>query len=166
MKKNLLKHVVHMTGCFTLAFMAQCLSMSPLLAADGKLLVKSMDEVQAERAVDVIVSGTVTDVSGEPIPGVTVSVPGTTVGTATDLDGRYSLSVPEGSTLVFSFIGFETQSIAIGDRSVIDVTLSEDMASLDEVVVVGYGIQRKANLTGAVDQVTSEVFENRPISNI
>src|SRR5690606_3716681 len=86
--------------------------------------------------------------------------------TATDIDGKYAITVPEGSTLVFSFIGFESQTIAVGGRSVIDVTLAEDMASLDEIVVVGYGIQKKANLTGAVDQVTSEVFQNRPIPNI
>src|SRR5690606_26965615 len=88
--------------------------------------------------VDVAVSGTVVDNTGEPVPGVTVSVPGTAIGTATDLNGRYSLTVPEGSTLVFSFIGFESQRIEVGDRSVIDVTLNEDIASLDEVVVVGY----------------------------
>src|SRR5690606_34816321 len=66
---------------------------------------------------DITVTGTVTDINGEPLPGVTVSVPGTTIGTATDIDGRYSLAVPEGSALVFSFIGFEPQSIPVGDRS-------------------------------------------------
>src|SRR5690606_18053050 len=118
------------------------------------------------QSVNVPVSGTVTDASGQPIPGVTVSVAGTTVGTATDLDGKYSLSVPAGSTLVFSFIGFETQRIEVGDRSVIDVSLKEDMASLEEVVVVGYGEQKKINLTGAVSNVTSEVLESRPITTI
>src|SRR5690606_17924612 len=93
--------------------------------------------------VEVTVSGTVVDNNGEPIPGVTVSVPGTSTGTATDLDGRYALTVPEGSTLVFSFIGFETQQVEVGDRSVIDITLMEDMTSLDEVVVVGYGTQSR-----------------------
>src|SRR5690606_10500088 len=130
MEKNLLKHVLHMTRNFSLAILALCLSVGHVLAAD------------------VTVTGTVRDASGEPIPGVTVSLTGTSTGTATDLDGRYALTVPEGSTLVFSFIGFESQSIAIGGRSIIDVTLSEDISSLDEVVVVGYGIQRKANLTG------------------
>src|SRR5690606_30572453 len=147
-----------------------CLGSSHLLASNGKYMVKSfapgggyfnMMEPGPDQAVDVTVTGTVTDVTGEPIPGVTVSVQGTARGTATDLDGKYALSVPEGSTLVFSFIGFESQSITVGDRSIIDVVLSEDVAALDEVVVVGYGIQRRANLTGAVDQVTSEVFENR-----
>src|SRR5690606_9842452 len=100
--------------------------------------------------LDIVVTGTVIDSNGEPIPGVTVSVQGTSIGTATDINGKYSLTVPEGVTLVFSFIGFETQNIEVGDRSVINVTLSEDMTSLDEVVVVGYGTQRKKDLTGAV----------------
>src|SRR5690606_21881819 len=81
---------------------------------------------------------------------------GITLGTATDLEGRYTLTVPEGTILVFSFIGFETQRIAVGDRSVIDVVLNEDMASLDEVVVVGYGTQRRKDLTGSIARVTSE----------
>src|SRR5690606_10068604 len=85
--------------------------------------------------IDVSISGTVLDQNGDPIPGVTVSVSGTGIGTATDIDGKYSLSVPEGSTLIFSFIGFEPQSILVGDQSIIDVTLSEDISSLDEVVV-------------------------------
>src|SRR5690554_632064 len=90
---------------------------------------------------EVEISGTVTDINGEPIPGVTVSVERTSTGTATDLEGRYSIVAPEGSTLVFSFIGFETQRIAVGDRTVLDVVLNEDLASLDEVVVEGYGTQ-------------------------
>ncbi|MEX2592463.1 MAG: TonB-dependent receptor [Anditalea sp.] len=116
--------------------------------------------------VDVTISGTVTDEKGEAIPGVTVSVSGTGIGTATDLDGKYSLTVPEGATLVFSFIGFQTQSIVVGDRSVINVTLLEDMASLDEVVVVGYGEQKKVSLTSAVSQVEGEDLSRRPISNL
>src|SRR5690606_24486145 len=132
---------------------------------DFNIHVKKSDQEQTVtvvETVDVTVSGTVTDQNGDPLPGVTVSVPGTTIGTATDLDGGYSLSVPEGSTLVFSFIGFETQQVAIGDRSVIDVVMSEDMASLDEVVVVGYGTQQKSDLTGAVGSVKSEALMERP----
>src|SRR5690606_14074355 len=103
--------------------------------------------VKIVQAVDVTISGIVTDTHGEPIPGVTISLPGTTIGAATDLDGRYTLTVPEGSTLVFSFIGYEAQRIVIGDRTVINVVLSEDMTSLDEVVVVGYGTQKVREVT-------------------
>src|SRR5690606_9572124 len=106
--------------------------------------------VIAKEEVDVSVRGTVRDSSGEPIPGVTVSVQGATIGTATDLDGSYSLVVPDGATLIFSFIGFESQLVAVGSQTVIDVVLVEDMASLEEVVVVGYGVQKKATLTGSV----------------
>lgn len=87
---------------------------------------------------DVVVKGTVVDNSGAPIPGVTISVQGTTIGTATDLDGAYSLSVPGGSTLVFSFIGFISQHVPLENKSEINIVLLEDMTSLDEVVVVGY----------------------------
>lgn len=116
-------------------------------------------------AVDQVITGTVTDQNGNPIPGVTVSVPGTTVGTATDLDGKYSLSVPDGSTLVFSFIGFASQTIAVGDRSVIDITLVEDVSSLEEVVVVGYGTQRRSDLTGSVAVVNVKDMKAQPAAS-
>jgi TonB-linked SusC/RagA family outer membrane protein len=134
---------------------------------DNRISVKMAKRNNPDKAlmVEVTVTGTVVDNTGEPLPGVTVSVPGTTIGTATDLDGKYSLSVPEGSTLVFSFIGFETQRIEVGERSVIDVSLSEDMASLDEVVVIGYGTQKRANVTGAVSTVTGETIAQRPVTN-
>jgi len=115
---------------------------------------------------DITVTGTVVDDTGIPIPGVTVSVQGLSIGTATDLEGKYSITVPEGSTLIFSFIGFESQQIPVENQSEINVTLLEDMASLDEVVVVGYGTQKRVNLTGAVSQVSSEVLANRPITNL
>src|SRR5690606_12337152 len=126
---------------------------------------KYREEMLGEN-MEVSVTGTVTDANGEPIPGVTVFVPGTTLGTATDLDGKYSLSVPEGSTLVFSFLGFETQNIPVGDRSQIDVTLIEDMTSLDEVVVAGYGTMRKSDLTGSVVNADLDVLAEPPNTNL
>src|SRR5690606_3777199 len=99
------------------------------------LFGKDNDGMPEVYVADVTVTGTVVDQNGEPIPGVTVSIPGTGIGTATDIDGSYTVVVPEGSTLVFSFIGFETKTIVVDDKSIIDVTLTEDMASLDEVVV-------------------------------
>ncbi|AEL27147.1 SusC/RagA family TonB-linked outer membrane protein [Cyclobacterium marinum] len=115
---------------------------------------------------DITVSGTVTDENGMPIPGATVSVPGTNIGTATDLDGKFSLTVDENAEIVFSFIGFESQTVNVGNRSTINITLKEDTQSLDEVVVVGYGTQEKVNLTGAVGVATSERLQNRPIANV
>ena len=116
--------------------------------------------------VDVTVSGTVVDQHGEPLPGVTVSVPGTSIGTATDLDGGYTITVPEGASLAFSFIGFESQTVDVGGRSVIDITLLEDMASLEEVVVVGYGTQKKRDVTGAVNNIDNTKNETLPNTNV
>lgn len=124
-----------------------------------------LQEAAAGEIVDVTVTGTVTDPNGDPLPGVTVSIPGTGIGTATDINGRYSLSVPEGSTLVFSFIGFESQQVAVGTQTVIDITLSEDMAALDEVVVVGYGTAQKRDLTGAVTRVNMDQSRLQPNVN-
>ncbi|WP_158858596.1 SusC/RagA family TonB-linked outer membrane protein [Lunatibacter salilacus] len=118
-----------------------------------------------QQMADVTVTGIVSDRSGEPIPGATISLPGTNIGTATDLDGRYSLTVPEGSEIVFSFIGFDTQRINVGDRSIINVTLIESTSSLEEVVVVGFGTQKRANVTGAVSTVAGEDLARRPVLN-
>src|SRR5690606_27074353 len=90
------------------------------------------------------VTGTVTNQEGKSLPGVAVSIQGTTTGTITDLDGKYSLSAPEGATLVFSYIGYTSQTIEIGNRSVIDVVLEESTQGLEEVVVTALGIQRSA----------------------
>jgi TonB-linked SusC/RagA family outer membrane protein len=129
-------------------------------------LNKKVAEKLPLRRFDVTITGTVRDQNGEPIPGATISVPGTTIGTATDMDGRYSITVPEGVNLVFSFIGFESQTITLGNQRIIDITLMESTAALDEVVVVGYGTQQKVNLTGAVGVATSERLQNRPIANV
>lgn len=180
MKKKLLKQVMCMTHVLTMSFIIQGLTMATISARNGNVpeILKKHGAIFPEmpthfneplpvsERVDVSVSGTVTDATGSPIPGVTVSVPGTTTGTATDLEGKYSLSVPEGSTLVFSFIGYETQRVTVGDQSVINITLEEDMASLDEVVVVGYGTQKKVNVIGSVSQVSAADIENRPVPQV
>ena len=99
------------------------------------------------------VSGLVTDSSG-PLPGASVVVKGTTIGTQTDFDGNYSLdSVDSSATLLFSYIGYATQEVAVDGRSAINVTLLEDASQLEEVVVVGYGTQKRANISGAVAKV-------------
>ncbi|GAB6009936.1 SusC/RagA family TonB-linked outer membrane protein [Dysgonomonas reticulitermitis] len=113
------------------------------------------------------VTGTVTDANGEPLIGVSVVVKGTTVGQMTDIDGKYSIAVGnQKATLVFTFMGYTKQEISVGSQSVINVKLEEDSKLLEEVVVVGFQTQKKANLTGAVTAVGAEVFENRPVANI
>ncbi|MEX1054670.1 MAG: carboxypeptidase-like regulatory domain-containing protein, partial [Rhodothermales bacterium] len=107
------------------------------------------------QAQEMEVQGRVTEAeSGFPLPGVNIAVQGTQIGTTTDLDGRYSIDVPgSGAVLVFSFVGFVTQQISVGNQSVIDVALMQDVAQLEDVVVVGYGVQRKRDVTGSVASV-------------
>ncbi len=113
------------------------------------------------------ITGTVTDENGKPLPGATVLVEGTTTGALTDSNGKYSFETgKENPVLLISFIGYKTQSVAIKDRSLIDISLIPDLQALDEIVVVGYGTQKKVNLSGAVDVVTSKSIENRPVSNV
>jgi TonB-dependent starch-binding outer membrane protein SusC len=103
------------------------------------------------------VSGKVTDSGGQPLPGVTVVVKGTTQGTVTNADGNYSLTnLPEDAILVFSFVGMRTQKIPIGTQTSINVTMEVDAIGIEEVVAIGYGVVRKSDLTGAVSQVKAE----------
>jgi TonB-linked SusC/RagA family outer membrane protein len=112
------------------------------------------------------VSGTVHDGNGEPVVGASVVVKGSTVGAATDANGGYTVSAPANATLVFSFLGFNTREEPVDGRGRIDVTLSEDNRALDEVVVVGYGVQKKANLTGSVASISSDKLINRPVQSL
>lgn len=117
----------------------------------------------------VIVRGTITDATfNEPVIGATVTLQGSPDrGTVTDVDGNYLLSnVPSNGTLEFSYVGMKSQAIPVNGRTTINVVLSEDTELLDEVIVVGYGTQKKVNLTGAVGQVTSKVLDNRSIQNV
>ena len=114
-----------------------------------------------------VVTGQVTDVQGEPLIGVSVLQTGTAIGTITDFDGFYNIDVPSDAELQFSYMGYVTVTEKINNRTTINVVLKEDTRTLDEVVVVGYGTQRKANLTGAVGSISVEdQLEGRPIANI
>ncbi|WP_245904020.1 SusC/RagA family TonB-linked outer membrane protein [Dysgonomonas alginatilytica] len=115
----------------------------------------------------IALTGTVVDENNEPMIGIGIVVKNSTIGTATDIDGKFSITVPNtNSVLNFSFIGYKSQEITVGSQRKINVVLKEDLQLLDEVVVVGYGTQKKANLTGAVAQVSGEVLENRPIVSV
>jgi len=114
----------------------------------------------------ITITGQVKDNKGLPLPGVTIKIKGSDVGTQTGIDGNYNVSVPDGkAVLVFSFIGFVTQEIPVGSQSKIDVVLKEQTSALNEVVVVGYGTQKKVNLTGAVSSVSGETLNKRPVVN-
>jgi TonB-linked SusC/RagA family outer membrane protein len=113
------------------------------------------------------VSGTVTDESGLPLPGVTVLIKGTTQGTVTNADGNYSLSnIPEDATLVFSFVGMRTQEIIVGGKTTINVALEEETIGIEEVVAVGYGTQKKSDLTGSVSSITNASIEGKSMSSL
>jgi len=114
------------------------------------------------------ISGTVIDKNGNPQIGVNVVVTGTTLGATTDITGRYSIEVPEGAkSLTFSFIGMVPQEISIGTLTQIDVTMAESAVGLEEVVVIGYGTMKKANVTGAISQMgNAQTLEERPVSRV
>lgn len=113
------------------------------------------------------IGGTVTDERGNPLVGVTVVVEGTSTGTTTDTDGRYSIQATEGSVLEFSSLGAATRRETVGAGvSTLNVVLSEDVTGIDEVIVVGYGTQKRVNLTGAVATISSEQIEQRPIVSV
>ena len=112
------------------------------------------------------ISGTVKDPKGFPLPGVSVVVKGTTIGTVSDSEGKFKINVPSDSkTLVFSFIGLKTQEIALGNNSSFKVTLAEEAVGLDEVVAVGYGTEKKVNVTGSVSSVTNEDLIVAPVAS-
>lgn len=112
------------------------------------------------------VKGKVSDDSGETIPGVNVLVKGTSVGTITDIDGSYVINVPEGSnTLVFSFIGYATKEVEVGNSNTLDLVLFPSLADMEEVVVIGYGEQSRETLTTSITKVDEKVLESVPFPN-
>jgi TonB-linked SusC/RagA family outer membrane protein len=116
---------------------------------------------------EITVTGRVTDAeTGEPLPGASILVSGTTIGTVTFEDGSYSISIPDRDvTLVFTFVGYEKQEILVGEQNVINVSLKEDIAMLDEVVAIGYGTLRRLEITGSIATVDSEELANIPAAN-
>ena len=139
---------------------------SNLLKVLGTMFLVALFAMQA-KAQEITVTGTVTDNLG-PVSGASIQVEGTTIGCITDIDGNYNLpNVPANGTLVFSFIGYQTQKISVDGKTKIDVKLVEDSQLLQEVVVVGYGVQRKSDLTGAVASVkTADALKSTPTGNV
>lgn len=116
-------------------------------------------------AQDKMVAGIVTDVSGLSIPGVNVTIKGKVGGVSTDLDGKFNISVATGESLVFSYLGFKTKEIKVGNANSYTILLDSESATLDEVVVVGYGTKKKSDVTGSIVSIGSKELESRPIQN-
>lgn len=125
-----------------------------------------MERMTRSHYKEIVIRGKVTDEKGEALPGVNVLVKGTQQGTVTNLDGSYSISVPDqNSVLVFSFVGYITKEIMVGPNTNIDLSMLVDDKALEEVVVVGYGTQKKVNMTGAVGVIEPKNVENRPVAS-
>lgn len=146
MKKKIPLYVLRI---FTLSV---CLSFNLILMAQNQVLKK--------------ITGTVLDERQETIIGASVSVKGTASGTITDIDGRFSLDVSDNAVLVVSYIGYLPQEVPVAGKSTLLITLKENTEMLDEVVVVGYGVMRKSDLTGAVSSVDSKAMQDKPVANI
>ena len=132
------------------------------------IVVKEQQEALPQQQVQLMtITGTVKDAKGMSLPGVAVIVKGTTIGTATDINGKYSLSLPAADyTLVFSMMGMKSHEEVVGDRTVINVTLQEDVKQIDEVVVTGYQTISKERATGAYAIVDTKVLEQKPTANL
>ena len=142
------------------------LSLSCVMATQGKSLTRK----QGTRGIlNIAITGNVKDDKGQPLPGVSVSLVGTTIGTVTDPDGNYKLSVPDNlanGSLAFSFVGFIKQQVVIGNQTTINISLKPDTATaLNEVIVVGYGTQKRATINGAVSVVGSKDIGAKPVVN-
>lgn len=131
------------------------------------LVLLMLTMVSAAWAQDRVVSGKITGTDGSPLPGVSVVVKGVSgAGTASNVTGEYKISIPAGSTtLIYSFIGYKTQEVAIGDRSVIDVQLADNVQQLEEVVVTGYGTTTRREVTGSISSVRGEAIQNIPMQS-
>ncbi|GAC1314745.1 MAG: TonB-dependent receptor [Mucilaginibacter sp.] len=132
------------------------------------IVIKARDETSSSKTLAIQkVQGTVVDENGTPMPGVSVKLKGTAIGSVTDLNGKYILNTVDGNgTLVFSFIGYNTREVAINNRLQVDVKLIESPQVLNQVVVVGYGTQKRVDLTGAVGSVNAKQLQERPQTNL
>ena len=137
---------------------------------NGKQIIVTVDKTKQQsrqsNAKKSWVSGTVVDIAGEAMIGVTIAVQGAQTGTVTDADGKYRIEAQPGDILVFSFVGMKKQEVTFnGKKQVIDIVMDEETNLMDEVVVVGFGTQKKVNLTGAVGVIESKSLEARPVGN-
>lgn len=158
---------VHLSNADLEEVLNQCFKNQPFTyVINNNTIVVTPKPVESKPVWAITVTGQVKDEKGLPLPGVTIKVKGSNVGAQTGIDGNYKVDVTDDKAiLVFSFIGFVSQEIPVGNQTRIDVVLKEQTSALNEVVVVGYGTQKKVNLTGAVSTVNGETLNKRPVVN-
>jgi TonB-linked SusC/RagA family outer membrane protein len=139
-----------------------------LIVPQNGFAINRKQPLSVRSVTDITITGRVVDETNQPIPGVNVAITGTTVGAVTDANGRYRLNVPETNTarsLTFTYVGYATTEVAIAGKTEINVTLKAINTGLNEVIVVGYGTQKKINVTGAVGTISAKSIENKPVLN-
>jgi len=163
-KKYLLSTFIRMTA---IVVMICITSINYTFAANGPARFGHLSLDALKSHLSKIITGKVTDEDGLPLPGVTVRIKGSSTAVGTDNTGAFSIEVPnEQSVLVFSFVGYVSKDVAVSGKSVINVALKSDSKSLNEVVVVGYGTQKRANVTGAVSSVSGKTLAELPVSGV
>lgn len=163
---------IHVKDATLLEVLEKCFEEQPFtyLIKDKTIVIKEKEHsaqhktsITSTTKPPIDITGTVTDENGEPIPGVSITLKGTSLGTVTDTEGRYILSVPNAQgALVFSFVGFASREIPIENNEILDVTLKEEISSLNEVVVVGYGTVKKSSLTSSISKIENKKLDQLP----
>jgi len=134
---------------------------------DKTIIVKHLPANMLAQQIEIVITGTVVDKENLPLPGVSVSLKGSTTGMVTDLNGKYSITVPDNkSVLVFSFLSFATQELTVGNKTNINVVLAEQSQNLEQVVVIGYGTQKRTDILGAVSSVTSKDLDKAVFNTV
>src|SRR6056297_268933 len=164
MNQNRFKVLTRLSDCLK-AYQALFLSMTMMLVGGSAMAAAPDLDEATSPPYQITITGTVVDNFGTPLPGTNVIVKGTTNGTQTDFDGNYSITAASDATLIFSYVGFKTIEIPVDGNTTIDVTMEEDAAALDEVVVTGYGTQTRGELTGSVATVDVEEATKTPVVN-
>lgn len=147
------------------AVLLSCAGLSVLACSSPQMFAADPLNVSLAQQSEGQIYGTVTDINGEPLIGATVMVKGTQTGTATDIDGKFQLKAKKGDTILISYVGYETSEVKVGDSPEINVVLQENDNNLDELVVVGYGTQKKKLVTGATFQVAGDQIAQMNTSN-
>ncbi|WP_157757647.1 SusC/RagA family TonB-linked outer membrane protein [Pseudalgibacter alginicilyticus] len=136
------------------------------LTENNTIIINKVKAVEKITIQENVISGSVLEETGQPLPGVNIIVEGTSTGTQSDFDGNYSIKAKKGDVLIFSYVGFQSQKITVSEANTINLVLKEEASALDEVVVIGYGTQKKSNLTAAIATVDTKELENRPVNSI